>query len=82
MLTEAVVEHVVTSLPAVAIIGLLTKNVFVEVTFPQGAIPLALSVNVTLPAKISNKLGVYVQVVKELTFVKLPEPLDNQVTDE
>jgi hypothetical protein len=42
----------------IEIVGLTIVNVFVDVAFPHGALPVAVNVNVTLPAVISAALGV------------------------
>src|SRR5512140_1777599 len=55
-------------------------NVLVEVAFPQGALPVAVSVKVTLPAVISAALGVYVASVNEVALAKVPVPLELHVT--
>jgi len=60
----------------------LIVNVFVEVALPQGVLPFAVRVRVTLPAEISAELGVYVQFVKELALAKVPVPFELQATDE
>ena len=71
-------EHAVNADPAATVIILLMFSVFVEVTAVHGAFPFAVSVNVTLPAVISAALGLYVQVVNELAFAKVPVPLEVQ----
>ena len=63
------------------VIGLLIVSVFVEVALPQGELPLAVSVNVIVPAVISAALGVYVQVVNEFALAKIPVPLDVHVIE-
>ena len=65
--------------PADAVGNVDIVSVFVETAFVHPAFE-AVSVNVTLPAVMSAALGVYVQVVNELGFVKVPVPLDVQVT--
>ena len=55
-------------------------SVLLDVALPQGAFPVAVRVNVTLPAEISAALGVYRQVVSEFGLVNDPVPLDVQVT--
>ena len=45
----------------------------------QVPFPAAVSVIVTLPAMVSAGLGVYVAVVNELAFAKVPVPLELQV---
>ena len=72
-------EQVDTAVPASAVGGALIVRVLVEVAFPQGALPTAVRVSVTLPAVISAALGVYVQVVSEFALVKVPVPPDVQV---
>ncbi len=52
-----VVEHIVKSTPASATACALIVKVFVEVAFAHGAFPVAVNVNVTLPAVISAALG-------------------------
>jgi hypothetical protein len=47
--------------------------------FPQGELPKAVKVSVTLPAEISPGLGVYVHDAKEFAFANVPVPLDVQV---
>ena len=44
--------------PASTVILLLKVRVFVAVALPQGALPKAVSIKVTLPATISDALGV------------------------
>ena len=51
-------EHAVNADPATAVMILLMFIVFVLVTAAHGAFPLAVRVNVTLPAVISAALGV------------------------
>ena len=54
--------------------------VLVEIAFAHPALPVAVNVKILLPAVISAALGVYVQVVKEVAFAKVPVPFDVQVT--
>ena len=44
--------------PATEVGNLLIVSVFVDVASPQGELPVAVNVNVTLPAVISAALGV------------------------
>ena len=80
--TAPAFEQVVTSVPAIAVGVAVIVNVLVETAFPQGEFPVAVKVNVLLPAVISTALGVYVQVVSEFAFVKVPDPFVVQVTAE
>ena len=72
-------EQAEKSKPALTVIGLLMVSVLVAVALPQGALPIAVSVKVTLPAAISAALGIYVASVNELSSVKLPVPEEVQV---
>jgi len=65
--------------PATAVGNVLMVTIFVDVTLAHPAF-IAVSVTITLPAEISAALGVYVQVVNELGLVKVPDPLEVQVT--
>ena len=58
MFTAPDVEQVVTAVPATDVGAAVIVNVLVDVAFPQGAFPVAVSVKVTLPAVISAALGV------------------------
>ena len=58
----------------------LIVSFFVAPALPHGAFPVAVSVNVTCPAVISASLGVYVAVVSELAFAKVPVPLEVHTT--
>ena len=51
-----------------------------EVAFPHGEVPNAVKVIVTKPGILSAALGVYVAVVNEVGFVKVPVPLDDHNT--
>ena len=55
-------------------------NVLLDVALVHVPFPVAVSVNVTLPAVISAAFGVYVQVVSEVAFANVPPPLEVQVT--
>jgi hypothetical protein len=55
-------------------------SVLLDVASAHGGLPVAVSVSVTLPAAISAALGLYVAVVNEVGFVKVPVPLEVQVT--
>jgi hypothetical protein len=79
MFTSIKVEQMLTAVPAEALGAVINDKTLVEVALAQPGF-VALSVNITLPAAISAALGVYVQVVKELAFVKVPVPLDVHVT--
>ena len=57
MLTALEVEQVEIAVPASAVTGLFTENVLVETASVQGAFPVAVSVKVTEPARISAGLG-------------------------
>ena len=48
-------------------------SVFVPTALAQGAFPVAVKVNCTLPAVISAALGVYAGV-RVVPFVKVPDP--------
>ena len=65
--------------PATAVGAFTIVKVFVEVALPQGALPAAVNVNITLPAVISAALGVYVGV-NVVPFVNVPLPLVLQLT--
>ena len=51
-------EQVVIAVPALAVGPADMVNVFEEVALLQGKLPVAVKVNVTLPAEISAALGV------------------------
>jgi hypothetical protein len=72
-------EQMVKAVPAFAVAALVIDNTLVDVTSAH-APPFALNVIVTLPAFISSMLGVYVAVVNDVTLVKVPVPLDSQLT--
>ena len=55
--TAPELEHVVTAVPATAVAAWVIVSVLVEVALPQGALPVAVNVNVTLPAALSAALG-------------------------
>lgn len=57
MLTAPIVEQVLTGVPAFALGFGPNVSIFVALTLPQGAIPIAVSVNVTFPAVRSAALG-------------------------
>jgi hypothetical protein len=80
MFTAPLVAQVVIDVPATAEAGFVSVNVLVSTTFEQPALAVAVKVRVTVPAVMSAALGVYVQVVKEVAFVKVPVPLRVQVT--
>ena len=80
MLMALEVEQVETAVPASAVTGVLMMKDLVEMASAHGAFPVAVNVNVTDPAVISAGLGSYVAVVNEFGFVKVPVPLDVQVT--
>jgi len=82
MFTAPELAQVKTLFPAFDDGAVTMVNVFVEAALPQGVLPVAVRVRVTLPAEMSAVLGVYVQVVKELAFAKVPVPLDVQVAEE
>ncbi len=58
MLTAPKLEQVEIALPAAAVGAAVIVKVFVDVAFEQLVLPVAVSVNVTLPAAISAALGV------------------------
>jgi hypothetical protein len=78
--TAPLFEHVVTAVPAAAVGALVIVKVFEEAAVVQGAVPVEVKVNVTLPDEISAALGVYVQVVKEDALANVPVPLDVHAT--
>jgi hypothetical protein len=78
--TAPELEQVLTAVPATEVGAAVIDRFLVEVAFPHGEFPVEVSVRVTLPAEISAALGVYAAVVNEFAFVKLPVPLDVQVT--
>src|SRR6218665_1050796 len=79
MLIAPDLEQVVMLVPAIAVGSVPIVIVLVEVTFAQGALPVAVSVRVLLPASISAALGKYVQSVRELGLLKAPVPLEVHV---
>ncbi len=72
-------EHVLIAVPATAV-GEAVVIVFVEVTVAQLPLPVAVKVNVLLPAVISAALGAYVAAVSEFGLARVPPtPFDVQV---
>jgi hypothetical protein len=69
-------EQVVVAGPALAVGPADIVNIFEEVALLQGELPVAVKVNVTLLAEISAAPGVYVAVVSEVAFAKVPVPLE------
>ena len=51
-------------------------NVLADVAAEHVPLPLAVNVNVTLPAVISAALGVYIAAVNEFALVNEPVPED------
>lgn len=74
--TGAELEQVFMAVPADAVGAAVIVIVLLEVAFAQPALPTAVNTSVRLPAVISAVLGVYVAVVRELAFAKVPVPLD------
>ena len=56
--TAAELEHVETAVPATAVGAAVIVMVLVDVAFAHGAFPIAVKVNVLLPAVMSAALGV------------------------
>ena len=56
--TAPELEQVVTAVPATAVGAVTIVKVFVEVASLHGAFPVAVKVSVTLPAVMSDALGV------------------------
>ena len=56
--TAPELEQVITAVPATAVGAVTIVRVFVEVTSLHGELPVAVKVSVTLPAVISDALGV------------------------
>ena len=77
-LTVAVaLEQIVWLPPAEAVGTPLIVIVLEEETLEHGALPVAVSVSVTvLPERISAALGVYVANVSESSFEIVPDPLE------
>ena len=77
--TAPAVEQVDTAVPATAVGAAVIVIVLVDVALVHPAFAMAVNVNVLLPAVISAELGVYVAVISEVAFVKVPVPLDVHV---
>ncbi len=78
--TAAELEQVDTAVPATAVGAAVMVNILFEVALPHGEFPIAVRVNVTLPAVISAALAAYVAKVNEVALVNVPVPLEVHVT--
>ena len=73
--TAPELEQVSILFPAIAVGNVLIVSVlFAETGEAHGELGAAVNVMVTLPAAISAALGVYVAVVNEFSFAKVPVP--------
>ena len=78
--TAPELEQVEIAVPAVAVGAWFIVKVLVDVAFAHGALPIAVKVNVLVPAVMSAALGVYVASVNEVALANVPVPFDVHTT--